>query len=183
MDDAHGTGVFGPQGSGTPAHFGVGNQVDVQAGTFSKALATIGGFIAGSQTLIDYLRFTAPTFLFTKSLPLAVVAATQESLSLLRQGDDLRARLHRTARRLQEGLRANGFDIGRTESPITPIQFEGNDALRVAQILRDEYGIWVSPILHPAVERGRSIIRATPTANHTTAQVDELIDALMQAAE
>ena len=82
VDDAHGTGVFGPHGSGTPAHFGVANQVDVQAGTFSKALATIGGFIAGSRTLIDYLRFTAPTFLFTKSLPLAVVAATQESLSL-----------------------------------------------------------------------------------------------------
>jgi 8-amino-7-oxononanoate synthase len=183
VDDAHGTGVFGPQGSGTPAHFGVGSQVDVQAGTFSKALATIGGFVAGSRSLIDYLRFTAPTFLFTKSLPLAVVAATQESLSLLRQGDDLRARLHRSARRLQEGLRANGFDIGQTESPITPIQFEGNNALQVASRLRDEHGIWVSPILHPAVERGRSIIRATPTANHTAAQIDELIEALMMVGD
>jgi len=178
VDDAHGTGVFGPHGSGTPAHFGVANQVDVQAGTFSKALATIGGFIAGGRTLIDYLRFTAPTFLFTKSLPLAVVAATQESLSLLIQGDDLRVRLQRNTRRLQEGLRAGGFDIGRTESPITPIQFAGNDALLVAKRLRDEHRIWVSPILHPAVERGRSIIRATPTANHTAAQIDELIEAL-----
>ena len=179
VDDAHGTGVFGPHGSGTPAHFGLAGQVDVQAGTFSKALATIGGFIAGSRTLIDYLRFTAPTFLFTKSLPLAVVAATQASLSLLIPGDDLRAKLHRNARRLQEGLVANGFDIGRTESPITPIQFAGNDALLVAKRLRDEHRIWVAPVLHPAVERGRSIIRATPTANHTAAQIDELIEALM----
>ena len=179
VDDAHGTGVFGPKGSGTPAHLGVNSGVDAQAGTFSKALATIGGFIAGSRGLIEYLRFMAPTFLFTKSLPLAVVAATQQSLELLIQGDDLRARLHRNAKRLQEGLVANGFDIGRTESPITPIQFDGNDALQVAKQLRDEHGIWVSPVLHPAVERGRSIIRAIPTANHTAAQIDDFIEALM----
>lgn len=178
VDDAHGTGVFGSGGSGTPAHFGLTDEVDVQAGTFSKALATIGGFVAGSQALIDYLRFMAPTFLFTKSLPLAVVAATHESLRLLIEGDDLRTKLHRNARRLQEGLRAGGFDIGRTESPITPIQFEDNYALLVAKRLREELGIWVSPVLHPAVERGRSIIRAIPTANHTAGQIDELIEAM-----
>jgi 8-amino-7-oxononanoate synthase len=179
VDDAHGTGVFGPKGSGTPAHFGVTSEIDVQAGTFSKAVATIGGFVAGSRPLIEFLRYSAPTFLFTKSLPLAVVAATQESLDLLAQGDHLRESLHRNTRRLQEGLLNHGFDIGTTESPITPVQFPNNDALHVAKALRDEHRIWVSPILHPAVERGRSIIRLTPTARHTADDIDLLIDALL----
>jgi glycine C-acetyltransferase len=135
--------------------------------------------VAGSRPLVEFLRFCAPTFLFTKSLPLAVVAATQESLDLLVQGDDLREMLHRNTRRLQEGLQSQGFNIGTTESPITPVQFDNNDALVVAKELRDKHRIWVSPILHPAVERGRSIIRLTPTARHTADDIDLLIDALL----
>jgi 7-keto-8-aminopelargonate synthetase-like enzyme len=179
VDDAHGTGVFGEHGGGTPLHQDVNDEVDVQAGTFSKAIATIGGFVAGPKVLVDYLRYTAPTMLFTKSIPLAVVAATMESIHLLWEGDDLREKLHRNARRLQDGLKANGFDIGRTQSPITPIQFNGNEALVVAKELRETHRIWVSPILHPAVEMGKSIIRVIPTARHTTDDIDYLIESLM----
>ena len=179
VDDAHGTGVFGPQGRGTAAHFGVEAGVDVHAGTFSKALATMGGFVAGDRAVIEYLRFNAPTMLFTKAAPLAIVAATRESLSKLEKADAQRERLHKNAKRLQEGLMANGFDIGGTQSPITPIQFCGNEALEVAHELRRAHRIWVSPVVYPAVEMGKSIIRIIPTARHTPDDVDFLIDSLM----
>ena len=133
VDDAHGTGVFGPQGRGTAAAQGVAEHIDVQAGTFSKAIGTIGGFVAGNATLITFLRFNAPTYLFTKSMPLAVVVATQAALDLVERADEQREHLWRNAHRLQAGLTGCGFDIGQTASPITPVQFEGTEALSCAR--------------------------------------------------
>lgn len=180
VDDAHGTGVFGPNGRGVAAHLGVEDQVDLHLGTFSKAVGTIGGFVAGPQAVIDYLRFHAPTFVFTKSMPLAVVAATQASLTLLQQAEGLRKRLWENTRRLQQGLRERGFDIGRTQSPITPITFQGTAALYVAHALRTAYSIWVSPVMYPAVRLGRSLLRVIPTAVHTAEDVDYLLEALCE---
>jgi 7-keto-8-aminopelargonate synthetase-like enzyme len=178
VDDAHGTGVCGENGRGTAARFGVEGQIDLHAGTLSKALGTCGGFVAGDWTVIAYLRYNAPTFLFTKAMPLAVVAATRKSLDLLQRGQDRRDRLWANRERLQEGLKARGFEIGCTQSPITPIRFPGTEALYYAQELRTTYGIWLSPVIYPAVPLGRSILRVIPTAMHTASDVDFLIDAL-----
>jgi glycine C-acetyltransferase/8-amino-7-oxononanoate synthase len=178
VDDAHGTGVCGEHGRGTAAHFGVEPQIDLHAGTFSKALGTLGGFVAGDRTAIEYLRYNAPTLLFTKAMPLAVAAATCKSLELLQQADDRRQRLWANRSRLQDGLRARGFQIGATQTPITPIQCAGTDALHYARVLRATYGIWVAPVLYPAVPLGQSILRVIPTAMHAADDIDLLIGAL-----
>lgn len=178
VDDAHGTGVFGPEGRGTAAHYGVEEGVDLHLGTFSKAFGTIGGFVAGPKEVVDFIRFRAPTFVFTKSTPLAVVAATQKALELVQQGEDLRRRLWANTARLQQGLKDRGFVIGKTQSPITPIEMEGAEALRVAHALRTLYRIWVTPVVYPAIRLGRSILRVIPTAVHTEADIDYFLESL-----
>jgi len=175
VDDAHGTGVFGPNGRGTCAHFDVQQYADLEIGTFSKAIATLGGFVSGNRAVVDYIRYNAPTIIFTKAMPLAVVAATQVALDLLQKGDDLRQRLWENTRRLQAGLRGRGFSVGCTQSPITPIEFEGTEALFIAYELRKTYGIWVAPVVYPAVPLGKSIIRAIPTAAHSTEDIDTFV--------
>jgi 7-keto-8-aminopelargonate synthetase-like enzyme len=182
LDDAHGTGVFGPQGRGTAFHFGLERDIDLHLGTFSKAIGTMGGFAAGDRRVIDLLRFSAPTLLFTKSLPLAVVAATSKALELLQAADAEREKLWNNAQRLQNQLTARGFDIGTTQSPITPVQFNGTDALRVGRDLRRSYRIWASPVLFPAVELGKSIIRLTPTALHQEQDLDQVVSSLAMTA-
>jgi 8-amino-7-oxononanoate synthase len=176
VDDAHGTGVLGESGRGTAAHLGVEDQIDLHAGTFSKAVGTIGGFVAGPSAVIEYVRFHAPTFIFSKSMPMAVVAATRVSLQLLEKADDRRERLWENKRRVQEGLMSLGFDIGQTTSPITPVQFADNEALRVAYVLRNQFGIWVAPVVYPAVPFGKSILRLIPTALHTESDVRYLVE-------
>jgi len=178
VDDAHGTGVFGPQGRGVAAQMGVAQEVDLHLGTFSKAVGTIGGFAAGRRDVINFIRFRAPTVVFTKSMPLAVVAATQAALNILQDGEVLREKLWENTRRLQEGLKERGFSIGHTQSPITPIEFEGSEALHVAKILRTEYNIWVTPVVFPAIRLGRSILRVIPTAAHTSEDIDYFLDSL-----
>ncbi len=178
VDDAHGTGVFGEHGRGVAAQQGVEAEIDLHAGTFSKAIGTAGGFVAGDRAVIEFVRYNAPTFVFTKAMPLAVVAATRTSLELLQQSDGRREKLWENRRRLQEGLRARGFDIGHTQSPITPIQFHGADALYSAEELMRTYGIWAAPVIYPAVPLGRSILRVIPTAMHAETDVERLVNAL-----
>jgi 8-amino-7-oxononanoate synthase len=178
VDDAHATGVFGPNGRGTAAHFGVQGQIDLEIGTFSKALATLGGFVAGDRAVVEYIRYNAPTMVFTKAMPLAIVAATQAALGLLVKADDARRKLWDNTRRLQAGLRSRGFQIGHTQSPITPIECQGTDAIHLAHDLRKTFGIWVSPVVYPAVPLGKSIIRVIPTALHSDTEIDYLIQSL-----
>ena len=175
VDDAHGTGVFGPQGRGTAAHFKVENEIDLHAGTFSKAVGTAGGFVAGGTAAIEFFRYNAPTYVFSKAMPLAVVGATLVALDLLQEADARREKLWANKQRLQEGLRASGADIGNTQSPITPIHAEGNDALYIAHKMRHTCGIWVAPVLYPAVKLGSSMLRVIPTALHDDADIDSLI--------
>jgi 8-amino-7-oxononanoate synthase len=178
VDDAHGTGVFGPEGRGTAAHLGVEAEVDLHLGTFSKAVGTAGGFVAGDALVVEYIRFHAPTYIFTKAMPLAVVEATRLAIDLLQKADDRRERLWANRQRLHDALRRRGFRIGHTQSPITPIQLAGNDALYIADKLRKAYGIWVSPVVYPAISLGRSILRVIPTAMHTEEDLDRLVDGL-----
>ena len=180
VDDAHGTGVFGPQGRGTAAQFDAESDIDLHLGTFSKAIGTIGGFAAGDTTVIEYIRYHAPTYIFTKAMPLVVVAATLVALDLVKEADQRRDVLWSNCRRLQRELKRHGFDLGRTQSPITPIQLQGNDALYMADKLRNVYGIWVSPVVYPAIPLGRSILRVIPTAQHTVDDIDRLVESLAE---
>ncbi len=183
VDDAHGTGVCGENGRGSAELLGVEDRIDLHAGTFSKAFGTWGGFVAGPKEVIFYIRCLAPTILFTKAAPACVVAATVKSLELVRKGNDRRRRLWQNARYLQSELRERGFEIGATETPITPIHFPNSSAVRVADLLRRKYDIWVSAVVYPAVRRGTSIIRVIPTALHTCDDVDTLLGALEAARE
>jgi 8-amino-7-oxononanoate synthase len=181
VDDAHGTGVCGENGRGAAEMFGVEDRIDVHAGTFSKAFGTMGGFVAADRHVIFYLRCLAPTILFTKAPAACVVAGTRKSLELVRKAFDRRTKVWANAAQLQSMLRERGFDIGATQTPITPISFGGSTALHVADILRRKYGIWVSAVVYPAVRRGLSILRAIPTALHTEADVNYLVESLEAA--
>lgn len=183
VDDAHGHGVCGENGRGVAEVLGVEDRIDIQAGTFSKAFGTYGGFVAAPKEVIFYIRCMAPTILFTKATPACVVAATRKSLELVMKADDRRDQLWSNARYLQTTLQQRGFEIGDTETPITPISFAGNGALQVADMLRSKYRIWVSPVVYPAVRRNSAIIRVIPTALHTREQIDYLIDSVEQAVQ
>jgi 7-keto-8-aminopelargonate synthetase-like enzyme len=178
VDDAHGTGVCGENGRGTAEMFGVEDRIDLHLGTCSKAMATMGGFAAGDARVIEYLRFNAPTLLFTKAMPACVAAATLEALQLLREGHDLRKTLWENTRLLQKGLVEAGYSVGQTQTPITPIQSNGTDAVHMSAALYDEHGIWVSAVLYPAVALGTSILRAIPTAAHSPEDVQVLLKAM-----
>jgi 8-amino-7-oxononanoate synthase len=178
VDDAHGTGVIGANGRGTAELFGVEDRIDLHLGTCSKAMATLGGFAAGEAGVIEFLRFNAPTILFTKTMPACVAAATIEAVKLVRDGHDRRKRLWENTRLLQSGLREAGCNIGQTKTPITPIHGNGTDAVHMSDALYKEHGIWVSAVLYPAVPIGSSILRAIPTAAHTAQDVGLLLDAI-----
>ena len=183
VDDAHGNGICGENGRGAAEMLGVEDRIDVHAGTFSKAFGTYGGFVAGPQEVIFYIRCLAPTILFTKAAPACVVAATLKSLELVRKAHDRRKKAWANARQLQSMLRERGIDVGATQTPITPISFGGNNTLQVADVLRRKYGVWISPVVYPAVRRGGSILRAIPTALHTEEHVTYLVDSLMSALD
>jgi len=181
VDDAHGTGVCGENGRGAAELLGVEDRIDIHAGTFSKAFGTRGGFVAADQRVVFYIRSLAPTLLFTKAASACVTATTLKSLELVRKANDRRAKLWANARQLQSMLRERGFDIGQTETPITPICFEGSTGLYAADILRRKYGVWVSAVLWPAVRRGMSLIRVIPTALHEPEDIDYLVESLEAA--
>ena len=183
VDDAHGTGVCGPTGRGTAEHFGVEDRVDLHLGTFSKAFGTMGGFAAGPEDVITYLRYTAPTILFTKAMPACFAAATMKALEIVENEPERRERLWNNTRHLQNALRKAGFDIGSTQAPITPIQNNGADAVYFSKNLFEEFGIWASAVLYPAVPIGTSILRVIPTANHSPADFDYFVESLTALRE
>jgi len=178
VDDAHGTGVCGENGRGAAEMLGVEDRIDLHLGTCSKALATVGGFACGDAAVIHYLKYAAPTILFTKAMPACIAAATLESLKILRQAHDRRKRLWENRRVLQEGLKQLGYHIGNTQTPITPIQGNGTDAVHMSRALYDEHNIWASAVLYPAVPIGTSILRVIPTANHAPGDIQLLLTAM-----
>ncbi len=181
VDDAHGNGVLGEGGGGTAEHLGVEDRIDIHAGTFSKAFGTYGGFVAAAEPVIFYICCMAPTILFTKAAPAATVAATLKSLELVRKARARREKAWANARMLQALLRERGFEIGAPQSPITPITFNGTSALHVADLLRREYGIWLSAVVYPAVPRGSTVLRAIPTALHEPDDITFLVESLEAA--
>lgn len=177
VDDAHGLGVLGEGGRGTAAHFGMDDQVDLIMGTYSKSLATVGGFLAGSETVIHYLKHTARPLIFSASLPPASAAAVLKALDIIEQEPERLARLWANTRRMAEGLRSLGFDTGHSQTPIIPVRV--GDELKVLTMWRrlfDE-GVFASPVLPPAVPPGMALMRTSYMATHTESHLDRVLSA------
>ncbi len=184
VDDCHATGFMGPQGRGTPHHFGVQDDVQILTGTLGKALGgAIGGYIAGPQPVIDLLRQRARPYLFSNALPPAVCAAGIAVLDLVENGDDLRVSLFKNAGYWREGLTSLGFDLLPGEHPIIPVMLgEARLAQGMAAALYDE-GVYVAGFFYPVVPHGRARIRTQMNAALTQDDLDRALEAFSKAGK
>ena len=177
VDDAHGFGTMGKSGAGTGEYFGVQENIDLYFSTFAKSMAGIGAFISGEEKIINYLRYNMRSQTFAKSLPMPMVFGALKRLELLQTHSELRENLWKIVKRLQGGLKENGFDLGNTESPVTPVFLKGElaEATNVVIDLRETYGIFCSMVVYPVVPKGVIMLRIIPTAAHTEEDVDYTI--------
>jgi glycine C-acetyltransferase len=181
VDDAHASGVFGSHGRGTVDHFGMHGRVDVQVGTLSKAIGALGGYVAGSRALIEFLYHRARPFLFSTSHPPSVAATCLAAIEVLEQEPELIARLWENSRFFKSGLQASGFDTGRSESPITPVIVgEGAQAMAFSDRLFEK-GVFAQGIGFPTVPQGKARVRAIVTATHTREELQFALDAFKAA--
>jgi 8-amino-7-oxononanoate synthase len=180
VDEAHGIGVLGATGAGAAEHLGVLDEVDVVMGTFSKSLASVGGFIAGERTVIDYLKHTARPFVFSASLPPGSVAAASTALNIMRKEPERRQHLLRIAQLLRDELRSCGFNVLPGETAIVPVVIQQElDLCRLCKRLLEE-GIYINPVLRPAAIQ--NLLRISCTAAHTEKHVDRLVTTLVKVA-
>ena len=176
VDEAHGIGVLGATGAGAAEHLGVLDDVDIVMGTFSKSLASVGGFIAGEKAVIDYLKHTARPFVFSASLPAASVAAVGAALQIMKKEPERRLHLLRIAQMLRDELRARGFNVLPGETAIVPVVIQQElDLCRLCKALLEE-GIYINPVLRPAA--AQNLLRISCTSAHTEAHVHRLIERL-----
>ncbi|MGE4288690.1 MAG: aminotransferase class I/II-fold pyridoxal phosphate-dependent enzyme [Salinivirgaceae bacterium] len=184
VDDAHGFGTMGPKGAGVGTHYGVQDEIDLYFSTFAKAMAGIGGFIAAESDIVDYLRYNMRSQTFAKSLPMPMVKGALKRLDLLQNDHSLREKLWTIVNALQKGLRENGFDIGHTESPVTPVMMHGGiiEATNLILDLRENYGIFCSVVIYPVIPKGHILLRLIPTASHTLDDVNRTLDAFKECA-
>ncbi|MFQ5500117.1 MAG: aminotransferase class I/II-fold pyridoxal phosphate-dependent enzyme [Candidatus Zixiibacteriota bacterium] len=178
VDDAHSIGVLGKTGAGTAEHYGLIDDVDLTMGTFSKSFASLGGFVAGSKSVIEYIKHTARSLIFSASIPPANAAAVLAALDILEAEPERRDNLWNNARRIQKAFRDLGYDIGHSATPIVPIVVGDNlDAFRFWKELFDN-GLFTNPVVSPAVPPGQALIRTSYTATHTEVQLDQVIDVI-----
>ncbi len=182
IDDAHGIGTMGKTGAGTGEHFGVQDKIDIYFGTFAKAFAGIGGFVASNKSIIDYLRYTMRSQIFAKSLPMPMVMGAFQRLKMLKDEPQHKNKLWDIVNSLQKGLRDEGFNLGVTESPVTPVFFDGNAemVIEITKDLRENYGIFCSAVVYPVIPKGKIMLRLIPTASHTQEHVDKTIAAFSE---
>ena len=185
VDDAHGFGTMGATGQGTGEFLGVQNEVDIYFGTFAKAFAGIGGFVASRKDVIKYLMYNLRSQVFAKSLPVAMTIGALKRLEILRNEPQHREKLWTIVNALQKGLKDQGFDIGKTESPVTPVYFSGGagEATHITYNLRENYNIFCSIVAYPVVPKGVIMLRLIPTAVHTLEDVQETIHAFAEVKE
>ena len=185
VDDAHGFGTMGAGGRGTAAHFGVTDGVDVLFNTFAKSMAGFGAFVAGPRWLVNLFRYNMRSQLYAKSLPLPMVKGALKRLELIRNHPEYQRKLWEITRALQSGLRANGFDIGVTQSPVTPVYMRGGneEGTNLIVDLRENYGVFCSIVIYPVVPKGEIILRLIPTAAHTLEDVERTIEAFKAVRE
>ncbi|WP_370296148.1 glycine C-acetyltransferase [Rossellomorea marisflavi] len=176
VDDAHGSGVLG-KGAGTVKHFGLSHKVDFQMGTLSKAIGVVGGYVAGTQNLIDWLKVRSRPFLFSTSLTPADVTACTEALDLLMNSTELQDKMWENSAYLKEKLSGLGFDIGKSETPITPVIIGEEQATQNFSKRLYEEGVYAKSIVFPTVPRGTGRVRNMPSAAHTKEMLDQAVEA------
>jgi 8-amino-7-oxononanoate synthase len=182
VDEAHALGVFGATGAGTAEHYGLSDQVDLLMGTFSKSLASVGGVIAGSESVIHWLRHHSRALIFTAAMPPASVAGVLAALDVMRDEPERRARLWANTRRVAEGLRSLGYDVGSPKTPIVPVVIgELTTTLELWRALFDE-GVFTHPIVPPAVSATSCRLRVSMSAEHSDEQVDRVLEAFQRVA-
>lgn len=177
VDDAHGFGTMGANGRGTGEHFGVQDKIDIYFATFAKSMAGIGGFVASTREVIHYLRYNLRSQIYAKSLPMAMTLGAIKRLEMIQQHPEFREKLWTVVRALQKGLKDAGLDLGKTESPVTPVFMKGG-ITQVTQMiydLRENYNIFCSVVIYPVVPRDVVMLRLIPTAIHTLEDVEYTI--------
>lgn len=174
VDDAHGIGTMGKTGAGTGEHFGVQDKVDVYFGTFAKSFAGIGAFVASEKYIIDNLKYNMRSQIYAKSLPMPMTIGALKRLELMRNHPEYKDKLWEIVHALQSGLRERGFNLGRTQSCVTPVFFKGevNEAANMAYALREDYNIFCSVVIYPVIPKGEVIFRLIPTAAHSLEDVE-----------
>lgn len=178
VDDAHGIGTMGPTGAGTGEEQGCMEGIDIYFGTFAKSFASIGAFISAEENIIEYLRYNMRSQVFAKSLPMPLVMGALKRLEMLRDDPSHRENLWKVVRALQGGLLERGFNLGRTNSPVTPVFLSGGpfEAANVILDLRENYGIFCSMVIYPVVPKDVIMLRLIPTAVHTLEDVEYTIE-------
>jgi len=182
VDDAHGFGTMGATGAGTPEHFNVQDKIDVHFATFAKAMAGIGAFVASNEDVVNFLAYNMRSQIYAKSLPMPMVIGALKRLEMLKSKKELREKMWDIVKALQSGLKNAGFDIGVTESPVTPVFFSGgvNEAANITMDLRENYNIFCSIVIYPVVPKGTIMLRLIPTTMHTLEDVDYTIKAFSE---
>jgi glycine C-acetyltransferase len=177
VDDAHGFGTMGKTGAGAGEEQGVQDQIDLYFSTFAKSMASIGAFVAGEKSIIDYLRYNLRSQIFAKSLPMPITVGNLKRLELLRNRPELKEKLWKNVRKLQNGLLERGFDIGSTNSAVTPIYLKGDvpEATSMVMDLRENYHIFCSIVLYPVIPKGQVIFRIIPTAAHSDEDISRTL--------
>ena len=179
VDDAHGFGTMGDTGAGVGELQGCQDQIDVYFSTFAKSMASIGGFVAGEKEIINYFRYNLRSQIFAKALPMPLVVGNLKRLELLKNSPELREKLWANVRSLQKQLTENGFDIGKTDTPVTPVYMHGgvNEAAQLIIDLRENYDIFCSIVVYPVIPKGHIILRLIPTAVHTEDDITKSMNA------
>ena len=179
VDDAHGFGTLGEHGKGAGNEQGVQDQIDVYFATFAKSMASTGAFVAADKGIIDYLKYNMRSQMFAKSLQMQLVKGALKRLDLLRTRPEFKAKLWENVNALQNGLKERGFDIGTTQSCVTPVYLKGSipEAMALVQDLRENYGIFCSIVVYPVIPKGLILLRLIPTATHSLEDVEITLDA------
>jgi glycine C-acetyltransferase len=182
VDDAHGFGTLGKTGAGAGEEQGVQDQIDIYFSTFAKSMASIGAFVAGDKPIVDYIRYNIRSQIFAKSLPMPLVLGNLKRLELLRNHPELKDKLWSNARKLQQGLKERGFDIGKTDSVVTPVYMKGGveEATAMVMDLRENYGIFASIVVYPVIPKGHIIYRLIPSAVHTDEDIRLTLEAFTE---
>lgn len=183
LDDAHSLGVLGANGSGTASHFNLTDKVDLIMGTFSKSMASLGGFVAGNETTINFIKHHARSLIFSASMPPSAVACVIAALDILETEPERMAKLWRNTAYAKQLLIAAGFEIGNTDSPIIPIYIRDNEKTFWLTKILHENGIFVNPVVSPAVPAHMSLIRFSLMATHSFEQIEIAVDQIMGAVK
>ena len=185
VDDAHGFGTLGRNGSGTGDEQGVQDEIDVYFATFAKSIASTGAFIAGSKEVIDFLKYNMRSQMFAKSLQSVLVYGIIKRVEMMKSRSEFKNKLWENVYSLQEGLKNRGFDIGNTQSCVTPVYLKGSipEAMVLVKDLRENYGIFCSIVVYPVIPKGLILLRLIPTASHTIKDIEITLDAFSSIRE